>query len=99
METVSTITYITSLAEFVARRRRIKSNCFCGDPRGEKTLLRARAQPVNMRASAKQRGCDRGTRSNGCEFVLLQLFAYYVALQRGLDIDKPRNLAKSVTVE
>lgn len=29
----------------------------------------------------------------------LQLFAYYVALLRGCDIDKPRNLAKSVTVE
>ena len=31
--------------------------------------------------------------------VPLQLFAYYIALQRGCDIDKPRNLAKSVTVE
>ncbi len=31
--------------------------------------------------------------------VPLQLFAYYVALHRGCDIDKPRNLAKSVTVE
>lgn len=31
--------------------------------------------------------------------VPLQLFAYYVALLRGCDIDKPRNLAKSVTVE
>ena len=31
--------------------------------------------------------------------VPLQLFAYYVALQRGCDIDKPPNLAKSVTVE
>ncbi len=29
----------------------------------------------------------------------LQLFAYYVSLGRGLDVDKPRNLAKSVTVE
>ena len=29
----------------------------------------------------------------------LQLYAYYVALMRGCDIDKPRNLAKSVTVE
>ena len=29
----------------------------------------------------------------------LQLFAYYAALMRGCDIDKPRNLAKSVTVE
>jgi len=28
-----------------------------------------------------------------------QLIAYYAALYRGLDIDKPRNLAKSVTVE
>ena len=31
--------------------------------------------------------------------VPLQLFAYYVASLKGLDIDKPRNLAKSVTVE
>lgn len=31
--------------------------------------------------------------------VPLQLFAYYVSLARGLDVDKPRNLAKSVTVE
>ena len=29
----------------------------------------------------------------------LQLFAYYVALKRGTDVDQPRNLAKSVTVE
>ena len=31
--------------------------------------------------------------------VPLQLLAYYIALQRGCDIDKPRNLAKSVSVE
>ena len=31
--------------------------------------------------------------------VPLQLLAYYIAIQRGCDIDKPRNLAKSVTVE
>ncbi len=31
--------------------------------------------------------------------VPLQTFAYYVALMRGCDVDKPRNLAKSVTVE
>lgn len=31
--------------------------------------------------------------------VPLQLFAYYVSLAKGLDVDKPRNLAKSVTVE
>lgn len=31
--------------------------------------------------------------------VYLQLLAYYVAVEKGLDVDKPRNLAKSVTVE
>lgn len=31
--------------------------------------------------------------------VVMQLFAYYVALERGLNVDRPRNLAKSVTVE
>ncbi len=43
---------------------------------------------------------------DSCEYIspilssiALQLFAYYVALARGCPIDKPRNLAKSVTVE
>jgi len=31
--------------------------------------------------------------------IPLQLFAYYIAVQKGCDVDKPRNLAKSVTVE
>ena len=31
--------------------------------------------------------------------IPLQLFAYCMAVQRGCDVDKPRNLAKSVTVE
>lgn len=31
--------------------------------------------------------------------IPLQLFAYYMAVKRGCDVDKPRNLAKSVTVE
>ena len=31
--------------------------------------------------------------------VYLQLFAYYLAVARGCDVDKPKNLAKSVTVE
>lgn len=31
--------------------------------------------------------------------VPLQLLAYYTGLAKGLDVDKPRNLAKSVTVE
>jgi glucosamine--fructose-6-phosphate aminotransferase (isomerizing) len=31
--------------------------------------------------------------------IPLQLLAYYIAVRRGCDVDKPRNLAKSVTVE
>ena len=31
--------------------------------------------------------------------IPLQLLGYYVAVAKGLDVDKPRNLAKSVTVE
>ncbi len=31
--------------------------------------------------------------------VVMQLFAYYIAVEKGLNIDQPRNLAKSVTVE
>jgi len=33
------------------------------------------------------------------EIVPLQLLAYYIAVRRGCDVDQPRNLAKSVTVE
>jgi len=31
--------------------------------------------------------------------IIMQLLAYWVAEERGCEIDKPRNLAKSVTVE
>jgi glucosamine--fructose-6-phosphate aminotransferase (isomerizing) len=31
--------------------------------------------------------------------IPLQLLAYYIGVLKGLDVDKPRNLAKSVTVE
>jgi len=33
------------------------------------------------------------------EMVPLQLLAYYIASKRGLDVDRPRNLVKSVTLE
>ena len=33
------------------------------------------------------------------EVIPLQLLAYYIAVRRGCDVDQPRNLAKSVTVE
>ena len=37
--------------------------------------------------------------SNSLAIIPLQLFSYYVSVGKGLDVDKPRNLAKSVTVE
>ena len=37
--------------------------------------------------------------SEAVAVIPLQLLAYYVAKANGCDIDKPRNLAKSVTVE
>lgn len=33
------------------------------------------------------------------EIIPLQMLAYYMAKENGCDIDKPKNLAKSVTVE
>ena len=33
------------------------------------------------------------------EIVPLQLFAYYMTVKKGLDVDRPRNLVKSVTLE
>ncbi|MGL6202493.1 MAG: glutamine--fructose-6-phosphate transaminase (isomerizing) [Lachnospiraceae bacterium] len=37
--------------------------------------------------------------SNSLAIIPLQLFGYYISIGRGCDVDKPRNLAKSVTVE
>ena len=31
--------------------------------------------------------------------IPMQLFSYYMSMEKGCDVDKPRNLAKSVTVE
>ncbi|MBV8867434.1 MAG: iron dicitrate transport regulator FecR, partial [Acidobacteriaceae bacterium] len=33
------------------------------------------------------------------EMIPMQLLAYHIAVRRGCDVDQPRNLAKSVTVE
>ena len=42
---------------------------------------------------------DQSLFTNSLAVVPLQLFGYYVSIGKGLDVDKPRNLAKSVTVE
>ena len=43
--------------------------------------------------------CSAGLLSPILHAVPLQLLAYHTAVARGNDVDKPRNLAKSVTVE
>jgi glucosamine--fructose-6-phosphate aminotransferase (isomerizing) len=42
---------------------------------------------------------DSGIMNSICCSIPLQLLAYYIAVARGCDVDKPKNLAKSVTVE
>ena len=37
--------------------------------------------------------------TNSLAIIPLQLFGYYVSVGKGFDVDHPRNLAKSVTVE
>jgi glucosamine--fructose-6-phosphate aminotransferase (isomerizing) len=73
--------------------------------------IKARDAPVIAIASDGNLSIDKLTDMvihvpNGCEYtspimssIVLQLLAYYIALYRGCPIDKPRNLAKSVTVE
>ena len=41
----------------------------------------------------------RGTLLSILEILPMQLLAYHIAIRRGCDVDQPRNLAKSVTVE
>jgi len=74
--------------------------------------VRSREAPVIALITADENPFDAGLVSDtiavpGCEelfspmvnVVPLQLLAYHAAVQRGCDVDQPRNLAKSVTVE
>jgi glucosamine--fructose-6-phosphate aminotransferase (isomerizing) len=72
------------------------------ESRGGKIII------VSDEKSAAQRISAQGviTVARGSHFltpivlsVPLQLLAYHIAVQRGTDVDQPRNLAKSVTVE
>ena len=70
--------------------------------RGAKVLLVAREGAKDAAAEAEKviylPRCDKFFSSIPLATVL-QMLAYYVAKERNCDIDKPRNLAKSVTVE
>lgn len=70
--------------------------------RGATVLAVTKEKNVNMMKIVDESFCVPDTYdifSSSLSVIPLQLFAYYVALNKGCDIDKPRNLAKSVTVE
>lgn len=79
---------ISNIEEVKARGAKVLGVAMEGNrriiPDSDDALFVPRAEPLFVAAA---------------EAVPLQLFAYYVAKENGCDIDKPRNLAKSVTVE
>ena len=75
--------------EVRARKGRIIAIATEGD-----TEVARRADHVHLRAADARRCCSRML-----SVVPLQLLAYHIAVLRGCDVDQPRNLAKSVTVE
>ena len=64
--------------------------------------LESNLQEVRARGGELFVFADSDTRiraGEGVHVIPLQLLAYHTAVLRGTDVDKPRNLAKSVTVE
>ena len=68
--------------------------------RGAKTLI-VTNQNINdkMFDEVIHIPCTNTILSPILSIIPLQLFSYYISKEKGLDVDKPRNLAKSVTVE
>ena len=96
-------TLVVALAGFGALFEKTMSNVVEVKSRGADVLgLTTRSRAAEMAKTADHVMTVPDTHPlllPSLEVVPMQLFAYYVALQRGCDIDKPRNLAKSVTVE
>jgi len=90
-------TPVIALISNPARNEQTRSNLREVDARGAKTLV------ITLASLAKPNDIALGDVDPLVAPLLLvvptQLLSYYAALERGFDIDKPRNLAKSVTVE
>ena len=82
-------------------KSKILSNAEQVISRGAKVLLVGNTSHVeeNDKLSRVEIPAIHELFSPSLSVIVLQLFSYYVAANKGLDIDKPRNLAKSVTVE
>ncbi len=95
-------TLVAALATDPALYEKIISNIKSVKARGASVIL-----VTNGEYQADGEVCDHIVRLPDClpelaaslSIVPLQLLAYYIGVHRGCDIDKPRNLAKSVTVE
>jgi len=79
---------ISNMQEILAR----KGNCIAVVTEGNKAVTRYPVEPLYIPSIDE-------IFSPLLTVVPLQLFAYYMAELKGFDVDKPRNLAKSVTVE
>ena len=70
-----------------------------GDRPVAKDPLRGRWTPGRVATDIFEMPAVEEAASAVLNTVMLQLFAYHVAIELGRDVDQPRNLAKSVTVE
>jgi glucosamine--fructose-6-phosphate aminotransferase (isomerizing) len=94
-------TLVVALANCPGLYDKIMSNVEQVISRGAKVMLIGNAPglPDEPRLTAIRVPEINELFSPSLTVILMQLFAYYVAANKGADIDKPRNLAKSVTVE
>ena len=80
---------LSNIEEIVAREGKI---ILISDEKGIKELSDKITESIKIKVNNKMMSAIE------C-LIPIQLMAYYIALERGNNIDKPRNLAKSVTVE
>jgi len=94
-------TLVVALSNCGRLYSKIMSNAEQVISRGAKVLLIGDCPNVKQTDKLSYIGLPESPElfSPSLSVVVLQLFSYYVAANKGLDIDKPRNLAKSVTVE
>jgi glucosamine--fructose-6-phosphate aminotransferase (isomerizing) len=94
-------TLVVAISNCAPLYGKIMSNVEQVKSRGAKVLLIGNCPGVNMDDRLFHIALPECSElfSPSLSVIVLQLFAYYVAANKGLDIDKPRNLAKSVTVE
>jgi len=94
-------TLVVALSNYERLYGKIMSNVEQVISRGAKVLLIGNCKDAQETEKLSYIGLPQTTElfSPSLSVVVLQLFSYYVAANKGLDIDKPRNLAKSVTVE